>query len=893
MNQVITTLSNKIGLLKGLDRLDQTKPYYQAKFEYYLVHLLAYLWNKNLAKLTIPQKEYVINTVMKPSIGSIVATCRELDIDKEIFNNSKTKKLYKVINDYPRLRNERIGHGYSFEDSTGRFVEMFDQLFSAIDEISESYLTHDHELIKVVKLKGGIYTGIRFSLDSQVGIWSCPIEVEDFKVNSLYSYSEKYGYHRLTPFIVCDDSEFYAFSSVNEKLTGQVKYNRLLKTGTLYEEHEELASFTTMSDSLKKRTGNGTIITQFDRNFKKYIEVGLSKSILTFLLKSKSSVFATIWGHGGVGKTAAVQDVCDTLCDQERKKFDYIIFLSAKDRYYNYYKGQVQKVDTAITGLNDVLQITNQVLFSMEGSIDQDKIIDFDGKMLLVIDDFETFSKIEKSNIISFIKKLNINYHKVLITTRSVTLVTGEEISANELNEKLTLEFLIKALEIEVPSFPLNAQRKSLNKYSESIWRVTNGRPLFILQFAVLLGQKGTVTSVINTDIKNSESAKNFLYDRIYDYLSPDGKGLFIAISLVANKDDLTGPTDVLRFLLSMENDTDKFELVFTELIKLKIIFKESDEVFSIYSKDVLKIMIEHYESKGADINPDISTRFSTISGSKELDINLKLLETADSKRFTSSEGEVENLYRRIIKREQAPKLVKLKALLNFTDYLASVKNDLNKAIRVLKNHRTKFKDDYAFILSYSKYHWFEGSVKNRYESTKTIRTFLNTRPKLPETHYYLLISKLMVYETTLVVSEREELRILSKFNEVSDAEYSERKREQSRRYHDLYSYPGSKLKHFIQDKKVMNLPSKLRMSILEGLASYIEIMIRTRKIDEAKLLAVKIIEDTPTDYHPAFQVKLQTIDRIENPDSYDRYGNPKPESDLGILLKKALGRDK
>ncbi len=52
-----------------------------------------------------------------------------------------------------------------------------------------------------------------------------------------------------------------------------------------------------------------------------------------------------MWGHGGIGKTSAIQHVCEQLANTEYKKFDYIIFLSAKDRYYNYYKGIIEVVN--------------------------------------------------------------------------------------------------------------------------------------------------------------------------------------------------------------------------------------------------------------------------------------------------------------------------------------------------------------------------------------------------------------------------------------------------------------------------------------------------------------------------------------------------------------------
>lgn len=79
--------------------------------------LLGYLWNKNINTIDPNIKEEVIKEILKPSIGSIIGICRKLDIDRVIFGNKKLGKLTTAINNYPNLRNEKIGHGYVFDDN--------------------------------------------------------------------------------------------------------------------------------------------------------------------------------------------------------------------------------------------------------------------------------------------------------------------------------------------------------------------------------------------------------------------------------------------------------------------------------------------------------------------------------------------------------------------------------------------------------------------------------------------------------------------------------------------------------------------------------------------------------------------------------------------------------
>jgi len=66
---------------------------------------LGYLWNKNFNKLDEEDKEFIIQNILKPSIGSIVVICRKLDVEKNILKG----KLNETFNKYPIIRNEKIG----------------------------------------------------------------------------------------------------------------------------------------------------------------------------------------------------------------------------------------------------------------------------------------------------------------------------------------------------------------------------------------------------------------------------------------------------------------------------------------------------------------------------------------------------------------------------------------------------------------------------------------------------------------------------------------------------------------------------------------------------------------------------------------------------------------
>ncbi|WP_158010075.1 hypothetical protein, partial [Hymenobacter glacialis] len=66
-------------------------------------------------------RESIAKSILKPSIGTIVSIIRQLDIDNEFFGNKRLKQLSQFIDKYPNFRNEKIGHGFSFDDDIANY----------------------------------------------------------------------------------------------------------------------------------------------------------------------------------------------------------------------------------------------------------------------------------------------------------------------------------------------------------------------------------------------------------------------------------------------------------------------------------------------------------------------------------------------------------------------------------------------------------------------------------------------------------------------------------------------------------------------------------------------------------------------------------------------------
>ncbi|WP_262152686.1 NB-ARC domain-containing protein [Chryseobacterium foetidum] len=899
MNYILSKIDQRINLLNSLGKKQELKTHLQSKLEFYLIFILGYLWNKNLKNISDEKKEEVLNIILKPSIGSIISLSRTLDIDAEIFGNKKLNKLRESIDKYPNLRNEQIGHGYTFEDEIDSIIISFMDILELFQD-TNSPIFEDHDLIFVSSLDDGFYKGINYKANgSDYTLWTCPIQVQSFEVNSLYIKYNNNTYFRLSPFIIIsDDSEFYTFSSIEEKLTGRTKFNQLLKTSKLIQDLPELTTINVSEDRYKIKTSNGTIINKFSKDWKKYIDVGISNQITNFLTKNQSSVFATLWGHGGIGKTSAIQNVCEELSQREYKKFDYIIFLSAKDRYYNYYKGVIEELQGNFSSYNEIIEFINRILFDRVGDTTEENILQYDGKVLLIIDDFETFRKDDKTKITNFIQKLNINYHKVILTTRSATLITGVEIESNELSENKTIDFLISAAKNEFPEVNFDKDYRLFKKYSKQIFEITSGRPLFILQFLILYMQNGSITETLLVDIKSLEQARSFLYDRIYDYLSPEAKNMFLGINLLVSADDadLTGLIVNLKFILNKEDDSTSFDNSLNELIKLRIIERLDHDFFKVYSPEILKLMRVYYEKKGKEYDGDVTNRYNLIKSGEKLETDYALLKIADSKRLEANDTEVENQYRRIIKRESAKYEVRLKALFNYASYLFSQKGQASKAIKLFSDYWHWFKSDAEFNINNSKFHWAEGSSVFRYKAIDILENYLTTKPRISEETYFEILGTQMTYSSIMLVSERNELKDKRRFKEISERQYDFSYSEQRNRFNKLYNYPGSRLYDLIRDKDLMELKPKCRNLVLDGLTHYVEICIRLNKHEKGREVCDKIISELPTDYHKPFVFKVNKIESITNDfddssEIIDYKKNQSNETLLSARLREAFDK--
>lgn len=890
MEYISKNIQRKINFYECNNNIEELRVLYQSYLEYLMIYTLGYLWNKNFNKCDIDTKTYVIELVQRPTIGDVEVLCRKLDTEKEIF---KDKGLSRKFSKYPQFRNEKIGHGYIFSDATSDLVAELKDFCDSIKNSGSSIYSHEIDLIKVLKKENGSYKGITFkSNGSDYYPWSFPDVTRNFEVGSIYGLNSDNIYFKLSPFILIDnENEYYTFSSIIEQLSGKCKYNRLLKSGVIFFENQVFCNQDIETDSFKRITKNGTIISLFKKNYSRYIETTIKDKVLDFLLNSKHSVTATIWGHGGVGKTATVQKICNELGLKTNRRFDYVIFTTAKDRFYNYLTGTIEESNERISSYEELIKSINQIIIN-DPKFELSTIVNFQQQLLIVIDDFETFSDEEKEKITNFIRKLDVTKHRVLITTRA-NIIIGEEIKTNELDAEETSTFLNQVFVNELSSqiaIPNEIKAGNL-ELKEKIHWITSGRPLFIYQFAYVIAQKGTLKDALQFDIKISDNAIEFLYGRIYDYLSPLAKDIFSAISLLVSENDHSNVIKKLAYVLNLENKQDEFNDAINELVKLKILEIKEENFFYIYSKEILTIMTLMYNGRTDSFKGNCNKRLLQISRDKKLDNEQALLQFANSNRYSKNEEEVVSSYKQILNRTTAPKDIRLQAILNLTAYLVIDRGKKEMAITIFENNLSEFADEGQFIKMISTYYWSNGSDAEKEKAIQLLGDYLTKNRNLKIDINLELLGLLLTFKTIQVVSKKEKIKDKLNYNEITVTEFSNINKSIKQDFKNIIHHHGWQLYNFVNSIDFSSISSGSRQNIVTGFYQFSELFTRLGDYDNAAKICIFAMEKFPDSFHKLFKAKFNRIKQYDYKPSI-KVRDTKV-SEFGELLSNALSKMK
>ena len=709
MDYVTSKIREEKDLYLALGQQRAYAEYCRLEVEYALAFLLGYLWNKNLSDTEAFDDdtcENIFHDITRPSIGTIVDICRRLDLNGEIFHRGIFKSAIK----YTKIRNAVFGHGFLFPDKIDTVI---DELKDLLDKIFSdgNILAQEIQLIQVLNVDSHNAKGIRFSPDKSKHAWQCSTAVFSFSENNVYAMFGPNAYIRVSPFIHIANDCFFVYKSVQDILTGRTIYNQLFHTGSAVECWHDF-TMDLQNDGVRRTSTNGTVLNVYKENFTHYIDMAFKEKIKDFLVNNRATVCATVWGHGGTGKTATVQSVCNDM-SLGHKYFDYIVFASAKDRMFNYLLGNISTIEDPIDSYSQLIGCIKSTIRAEGEGLGE--IVDFDGKLLIVIDDYETFAEDDQSQITEFVAKLDTNRHKVIITTRAAAMTTGERIDTHELNEREAAEFLRQILLSDEFSGYLLPSDVDFDapETQQKIHEITSGRPLFIFQFAHTLVQSG-IHEALSVEFKSQGDAIEFLYGRIVSYLSREAKVVFCAAGQLLSGMDLTNLLSKLRYVVNMDDNRSVFDNCIQQMVALRIIEIVRDNLFAVYAAEILDIMRKEFLKLSSDIKGNITNRLNQVKTDKSLDVEEALLRHADNARIASSASDVEAMYREILNREEnSPIGIRSRAMRKLASYFLLERDNRDAAIELLEQYRHEFQHDTEVTKMLANSYW-EGREVSR-----------------------------------------------------------------------------------------------------------------------------------------------------------------------------------
>lgn len=716
----------------------------RARIEYVFYLLLGFTWNKykdqtDLSKMLSFAEELNKDLMLGKIIGYILA----FDKSGEVIKTDTSV----IMKEYNELRIRDLAHGYIINNPIDEENKLND-IYKRLCECTP-LLAREANIIVVTNKIEDKWEGYCLSKSQFPKIWNCSADVLRSCTLPCVMYqfneSEAYEYFQLSPFIHIEKDagtnvSFFTFFGIENKGVGnkKVTYTNLFDDNKIQIESPHLKN--PLKDEEYRRISNtGTVMNPFEPNYKKYIDVGVRKTVDNFVKKNKANVTAVLSGNGGVGKTSCAQKICMDLFDDRNSPFKYIIFASAKDRRFNVKTGKIEEISAGLKNYYGVIETIYRTIKNKEPDfldeeseafnnfVDSFREWSGEGKILLVVDDFETFNDEEKEKIAEFLRGLDTHKHKVLVTTRNRALIDGQKIQTDSLDEEATVDFIKAKLEDMYPAQSgyfneLITKRENIDR----IHTITEGVPVFIIQWIHLFAQKHE-DALGESNLSSREEARRFLVERVYNYFNQDAKILYAALYKISEKgSNLLFDKDTLKSICEKSIGFNTFETALDELEKMNVVQKygNSENTYLIYNDSYLSDMKERFFALKEQTRDSISNKLDQNYGGRIFSQPYdSLLAEARLAFNQGSNSKAESTYRQVIKNTDFPREKRVEALIGMITMMTTI-DRYEDAIKAFNTYK-EFSDHPKLVETYIWALWGCTSDTQKRDCQKTVFEFL------------------------------------------------------------------------------------------------------------------------------------------------------------------------
>ena len=275
---------------------------------------------------------------------------------------------------------------------------------------------------------------------------------------------------------------------------------------------------------------------------------------------------AMIHGIGGIGKTATLLRVAWDLFDHdpdESPPFPNIIWVSAKNSFYDETKQEVARREEQVQSLNEVFAIALD-FFGLESATEysfgdkKDLFLQViaETRTLLIVDNVESLEPPEVTRLLEFFD-LEVKRYlgtdqdrlKIIVTSRRAYGSTFRNIQLAGLEESESVEFVTRLLTTNE-----QGQKSELTDGEKHrIAALAKGIPI-LLKHVVFRVLQGDSLVSIAAGMEHDESVLEFSFEEVIRHVSGAQPKLDIFLLLAASDRPMT-PTDIVSCLRQSESD--------------------------------------------------------------------------------------------------------------------------------------------------------------------------------------------------------------------------------------------------------------------------------------------------------------------------------------------------